>query len=357
MKKTMEFIREDRLYVLLLIFIILINVLIAIPAEVKNKAKAKQESLDVVSPEEGKTKDAGGDIFLKREEVENVLREKKHLALLFSLASLLMLTMLFLGIIIDAIFVSFKLGRKNLDIATYKPPQARWNILDVARVAILFLFFGYMVIIIESLLIGVFPLLKKDNFRMILNSSILDTLSVLFIIYFTVGQYKEKLVSLGLSMKNFIKNVFYGLVGYVAAIPILIGTLAIIAFIINITKYVPEKQPVVELFMKEENPLFLAYTSIFAAIVGPFIEELFFRGFMYNAFKKRIGIFWAMFFTALFFAALHANIVGFLPIMILGITLTYLYEKTGTLVSSITVHMIHNLSMVFLVFLMKQVRA
>jgi membrane protease YdiL (CAAX protease family) len=40
--------------------------------------------------------------------------------------------------------------------------------------------------------------------------------------------------------------------------------------------------------------------------------------------------------------------------MILGLLLTYLYERTGTLVSSITVHIIHNLSMVFLVFLVKQ---
>jgi membrane protease YdiL (CAAX protease family) len=56
------------------------------------------------------------------------------------------------------------------------------------------------------------------------------------------------------------------------------------------------------------------------------------------------------------FAALHSNVVGFLPIMVIGITLTYLYERTGTLVSSITLHIIHNLNMVFLVFMVKQAR-
>ena len=59
--------------------------------------------------------------------------------------------------------------------------------------------------------------------------------------------------------------------------------------------------------------------------------------------------------TAGLFAALHAHIVGFFPIMVLGMLLAYIYEKTGTLVSSVTVHMIHNLSMVFLVFLVKQI--
>jgi membrane protease YdiL (CAAX protease family) len=130
--------------------------------------------------------------------------------------------------------------------------------------------------------------------------------------------------------------------------------LALIAFLANMIKYVPEKQPVVELFLKEKNAPFLIYTSLFAAIVGPMIEELFFRGFMYNAFKKRIGIFWAMVITAATFATLHSHVVGFLPIMVLGMLLAYMYEKTGTLVSSITVHMVHNLSMVFLVFLVKQ---
>ena len=131
--------------------------------------------------------------------------------------------------------------------------------------------------------------------------------------------------------------------------------LIITAVIINMTKYVPERQPLVELFLKEKDTAFLAYTSLFAAIVGPIIEELFFRGFMYAALKKYIGVFAAMVATAAVFAALHTHIVGFFPIMALGMLLAYLYEKTGTLVSSITVHVIHNLSMVFLVFLVKQV--
>jgi membrane protease YdiL (CAAX protease family) len=183
----------------------------------------------------------------------------------------------------------------------------------------------------------------------------LDVLVVVFIIYFAVRQHKEKLSALGISLKNFTRNVFYGVAGYIALVPILVMTLAVIAFIIKITNYTPEKQPVVELFLKEENMSFLLYSSIFASVIGPFIEELFFRAFMYGALRRYIGIFWAMIFTSAVFAALHTNVVGFVPIMMLGMLLAYLYEKTGTLVSSITVHVIHNLSMVFFVFLIKQV--
>ena len=78
---------------------------------------------------------------------------------------------------------------------------------------------------------------------------------------------------------------------------------------------------------------------------------------MYSAVKKYVGYFWSLLFTSLVFASLHANIVGLVPIMVIGIALAYLYEKTGSLVPSITVHIIHNLSMVGLVFLVKQVGA
>lgn len=348
MNRVFEFVRKERLYILLLVFVILMNALIFTAEGSKAKGKGKPEIAILGSPEE---------IFLKREEVEAALAKNRTLALLVSLTSLLIFAVLLLGILIDAILVSFRVGKGGLGIRTHELAPVKWNLLDILRVVVLFLFFGYMVVLIESFLAGVFPWLKNDNFRMMINSSALDTLAAVFIIYFTIRQYKEKLISLGLSVKNFFKNIFYGIVGYVAAVPALVASLVIIMIIVNITRYVPEKQPVVELFLKETDPAFLAYTSVFAAVVGPLFEELFFRGFMYSAVRKYIGVFWATLLTAAVFAALHTNVVGFLPIMVLGILLAYLYEKTGTLVSSITVHIMHNLSMVYFVFLLKQLRA
>jgi len=352
MKRLFEFIRKERLYLLLFIFVLLVTAIIMMPLESERKQSAAKVKVGL------EKKEPVEDLAKKREEVEELFTENRDLALVFSLTSLLILLLLCLGIAVDLILLSSRFSKKELDIHTYKPQgQISWGVWDVCRVVILFMFFGYMLIIIESSLIRIFPLVKNDNFRMILNSTILDTLGVVFIIYFTVGQYKEKFVSLGISFKNFFRNIFYGMVGYIALIPILVVLLLAIAYISNLIKYVPEKQPVVELFLKEKNAPLLIYTSLFAAIAGPIIEELFFRGFMYNAFKKYIGIFWATLITAAMFAALHAHIVGFLPILALGMMLAYLYEKTGTLVSSITVHMIHNLSMVLLVFLVKQIGA
>lgn len=356
MKDLIAFIRRERLYLLLLIFIILINVVIVTAPGRHHRTDTKRQAVSL-QPSEMKSVQSQNtpeeETAARRERVEKLFTENRSLALIFSLTSLLILAVFFLGVALDAILVVRRLTGKRLDIATYHPQAVRWGVWDVAKVIILFLFFGYMLIIIESLLIRVLPIVKDQNIRMVFNSTILDILSALFIFYFSLILYKEKIASLGLSLKNFFRNVLYGIAAYVAILPVLVAILAAIAIVANMTHYVPQKQAVVELFLKEKNVNVLLYTSIFAAIFGPVFEELFFRGFMYNALKKGIGVFWSMVISASLFAALHAHAVGFFPIMVLGLLLAYLYEKTGTLVSSITVHVAHNLAMVCLVFLIK----
>jgi len=349
MNKVIEVIRRDRLYILLLIFVILVNIASAAPVRLKSKTGIK--TAKPVAEAGVSEKDITA---AKQKKVETLFNENRSLALVFSLATLLFIAVFLLGLIIDGILAVSRLRRGPLDISTYKPDRIRWGLWDVAKVGILFLFFGYMAVFIEVALAKVFPVLRNSNFRMVLNSSVLDVLVIVFILYFTVGRYKEKLISLGISFRNFSKNVFYGLTGYIAMLPILVALLVLTFILMSLFKYTPQKQAVVELFLKEKGTRFLLYTSIFAAVVGPVIEELFFRGFLYNAIKKYIGALAAMLITALIFAVLHAHVAGFLPIMALGMLLAYMYEKTGTLVASITVHIMHNLSMVLLVFMIRQ---
>jgi len=344
MTSALKFLKEERLYILILIFVLLFNAFVL--SHAPDKAKTKRQVTAKASTFE--------DQEIKKHKMEQLLAKNENLFIVFSLVSFLMLAIALLGLVIDIIILPMILaGRFN--IRSLSPPEAKWNIWDVCKVVILFLFFGYMIVLAEAFLSKVFRVFRIENFRIMINSSLLDAMVVVFIIYFAIVQYKEPLTALGISARNFLKNVFYGVIGYIALIPILMLILAVIAIIISITKYVPARQPVVELFLREKGVAFLTYSSLFAAIIGPIVEELFFRGFLYSALKKYIGIFWAITATAGLFAALHAHVAGFLPIMALGMLLAYIYEKTGTLVSSITVHIVHNLSMVLLVFLVKQI--
>jgi len=235
--------------------------------------------------------------------------------------------------------------------------QVNWGAWDVCKAVIVFMAAGYFLVGIELPLAKIFPLIeKKKHFKMMINSSILDVVAILFVIYIVVVEYKNKLTSLGLTLTNFIRDTVIGIAGYVAAIPLIIGALTLVIWIANIANYQPPMEPIMKLFLEEKNPLLLLYSTLFATILGPILEEIFFRGFMYSAFKKKAGIIGAILLSSFLFSILHTNPIGFLPIMVLGILLALLYEKTGSLIPSIMVHMIHNTGMMTFVFIMKEAR-
>lgn len=353
-----ETVKKERLYLLLALFVILMSLILLLPG-VRKRPQAPAAKGSVSARVVAETKQRSDEsVFLQREELERIFRERPSLAVTVNLATLLILATILLGILIDCLLLASVSGGRSVDIATYRAERpVRWGPWDVARVVILFMFFGYMLILIESFLVTAFPLLRNGSFRMVLNSIIMDTLAVICILHFAVGEHKERLVSLGLSLKNFTANVYYGIVGYLAAVPALVALVIVIAVTMNFFRYVPEKQAVVQMFMKDQDARFLVFASLFAAVVGPVIEEIFFRGFLYNALKKRMGVLLAMAVTAAAFAALHAHAAGFLQIMVIGMVLGYLYEKTGTLVAPVTAHILHNLSMMGFVFLLKQLQA
>jgi membrane protease YdiL (CAAX protease family) len=210
-----------------------------------------------------------------------------------------------------------------------------------------------MLVFIESSLARVLPVLKNDNARSLLNVTITDGLALLFIVYFVIFKQGERPLSLGLSVKNFFRNIIYGISGYLSVIPILLATLIITLWLIKLFKYEPPVQPVLEIFLEEKRRGVVVYLAVLASVFGPIAEELFFRAFMYRVVRARFGFKAALFSTSALFSVLHANLVGFAPIFILGMLLAYLFEKTGTIVASCSVHILHNTAMVAAVFIMK----
>ena len=124
--------------------------------------------------------------------------------------------------------------------------------------------------------------------------------------------------------------------------------------IIKLVAYEPSVQPIVKMFIEEKATGVLWFSALFTSIFGPVDEEIFFRGFMYPAVKKKVGIIAAFLITSGIFALLHVHPTGFLPIMAIGALLVYAYESTGTLLAPILVHITHNLMMLILVFIVKQ---
>ncbi len=183
----------------------------------------------------------------------------------------------------------------------------------------------------------------------------------LFVILFVWALIKKKygqgLRELGLRSGRTLKNVWKGLTGYVAVLPPLLLTFAALAVALKVFSIEAMPQNVVQTYLKESANSYLIPLTIFVALLGPVLEEFFFRGFAYAGLKKHFGVWGSACVSSAAFAALHMNAVVFAPIFVLGIFLSYLYESSGSLVPSITAHMLHNGIMVALTLSFKGLSA
>jgi hypothetical protein len=94
----------------------------------------------------------------------------------------------------------------------------------------------------------------------------------------------------------------------------------------------------------------LALALFMVAVVAPIMEELFFRGFIYAAFRKRWGVTAAITLSSALFAVSHASLYNFIPLMVLGAVLAYLYQRTGSLGPPIMLHALNNFLSVVLIY-------
>ena len=262
--------------------------------------------------------------------------------------------------ITGAFFLAYYISRRreSVDIIprTLDSPKAGWSLLDVLKVVILLVFFHYFFSTIIYLLSHLFSASLPDRrFDMVVSTGFMDLLAFFFILRVVILKYHQPLEALGISSKNILQNIRVGLCSYITFLPIL--TILFFSTIVaaKLLNYTPPPQPVYELIFFEARPVFLILASLLIALLGPITEEVFFRGFLYGALRKRLGIASAVIISGFLFSFLHINLLGFISILALGIFLAYMREKTGSLIPSITVHIVHNSAMTLMMFFIREI--
>lgn len=79
-----------------------------------------------------------------------------------------------------------------------------------------------------------------------------------------------------------------------------------------------------------------------AVLVVPVAEEVFFRGFVFTGLSRSHGLRWGALGSSTLFALIHFNLGAFVPILILGLLLTWLYVKSQSIWPCIIAHVIFN---------------
>jgi membrane protease YdiL (CAAX protease family) len=108
--------------------------------------------------------------------------------------------------------------------------------------------------------------------------------------------------------------------------------------------HVPPDLPI-EQMMKD--PFVANLFLVFGILPAPFFEEFYFRGLLYPALQRRVGVVVSVVITAAAFAAIHASqLAGSLApvalLFVVGVILTIIRVATGSVAASFLFHAAYN---------------
>lgn len=137
------------------------------------------------------------------------------------------------------------------------------------------------------------------------------------------------------------REIAYGVVTYLAALPLLLLTAGVLGRLLPNVPTPPN--PGIALALRAQSFWDWAFLILVVVVMAPIFEEIFFRGALYGAIRRHAGAGAAIAVTSLFFALVHPQLpLGFLPILVLGIVFAIAVELRRSLIPSIVAHMLNN---------------
>lgn len=96
---------------------------------------------------------------------------------------------------------------------------------------------------------------------------------------------------------------------------------------------------ILKLFDLLENPVWF---FLVGAVLAPFVEEIFFRGFLFQGFRVRYGWVSSMLLSSAIFGFAHLDPASLIPTFVLGNLLAYLYHRTNSIWPGVIMHILIN---------------
>lgn len=92
---------------------------------------------------------------------------------------------------------------------------------------------------------------------------------------------------------------------------------------------------VFEIFNQLESPVWFFFVG---SLVAPFVEEIFFRGFLFQGFRQKYGWLPALLLSSAIFSLAHLDPVSLVPTFVLGCVLAFVYHRSNSLWPGILFH-------------------
>lgn len=218
--------------------------------------------------------------------------------------------------------------------------QVKWGLLDILW---LLLFSSVVVVLVFAFTQKISP-----TAGLLSINSIFSIFPVLFV-FFLVSIHRESFSNLG--FRSFgLKEIM--LIAPVLLIPLFAFEWAYDGFY----KYfiggetLSYNQLVIELV---ENEPLAGTLSVF--LLAPVCEEIIFRGFLHQALRKHLRLLPGILLSSAIFSLAHINLPAFVPLLLVGIVLAYVFERTHSLLPCIAIHILNN-GVALLPLLMPEIR-
>jgi membrane protease YdiL (CAAX protease family) len=214
----------------------------------------------------------------------------------------------------------------------------------------LLLWFGAVsmaVVLVQKLTPGLqgWQKMFRDNLVM----SIGAVVTITAMMFLAHVHFARRLKGFGLNIKTIIKDFFMAILHLLAVWPLILAAVTVTIFIAKMfadQDYQMQQHQQLEM-ITEYTQLPLRIMIVFVAVViAPLLEELMFRGFVQTTIRSFINIrnsAWpAIAASSVFFAIMHADPGHWPSLFILGVCLGYSYEKSGSLLRPIFIHLFFN---------------
>lgn len=138
--------------------------------------------------------------------------------------------------------------------------------------------------------------------------------------------------------------------GLVAFIPYIMGTIAVLYLA---SMFLPidldqEQQIGFDTAIASQLNYFMAFLAL--VVIGPFVEELLFRGYLYGKLRRYGAIVAALVVSALF-GFMHGQWNVALDVFVLSLVMCALRERTGTIWAGVVLHMFKNSIAYYVLFI------
>lgn len=220
--------------------------------------------------------------------------------------------------------------------------QAPWKIKDLFVCLIIsgMIFAGVLFSIHLLKINGIF---EKSSLRTVYTSLffVLQWAILIFPLLFIGPGYKKlKFKSFGFKKYPILKTIFAIVKGYF--LYILISAI-IVTFTLKTNIKVPGYQVDWSIFsFFNDNIYSIVIAGILIILIAPFLEEIFFRGFILRTLCDRAGLLMGSILSAGFFAVLHMPWANIIPVFILGLIINSIVIKSKSLWPAIGFHIFNN---------------